>query len=127
MQSVVSIAYNKIREPLVDVDNLWDLSSFQQFREMVDFGSNSVVVICQLMSSRLQVFALVGNVGVNAFVLFAERTKLVAELGCTPSSLYFNLTCDSLELIDILWTIGLLNCQKLYVERILVGFLQECY
>jgi len=72
----------------------------------------------------LQILAPLPNEFVDLLVLTGEVSELVTELGCLASPLNLNFTCESLEL-DVSWSHLLLNGEKLQVELLLIGLLQE--
>ena len=123
---MVAMPHDKVRKPAVEFVSLGDLSQLHQLGEVVDLCSDCKVVVGELVGSHLQILASACNISRDLAVLSLKGIELVAELLSFASSLNFDLTCESFELINIARTNLLLDCQKLKVELVLIRFLQEC-
>ena len=122
---MVTITDDQISQSAVELASLRDLGQFHQLREMAKLGSNRKVVISQLVSPSLQLFASASNELRDLVILLRESAHVVAELGGLASLLDLNLTCKCSELIDISRSNFFFNSEKLKVELILVLFAQE--
>jgi hypothetical protein len=49
VQDEVTVLYHHITKTLVEIGDLRDFGDAQHFREMVNFGANTIIIICQLM------------------------------------------------------------------------------
>ena len=78
---------------------------------MIDFSTDSEIIISQLVCSSLQVLAPAPDVLGNLVVLFGEVCHLVTELGGLATLFDLDLTGERSELIDVSGTNFLLNRQ----------------
>ena len=100
---MVALSDYQVRKSAVKLVGLRDLCQLHQLSKVIDFSSNGEIVISQSVSSSLQIFASLSDVFGNLEVLFGESLHLVAEFGGFAASINFDLTCQSLELIDVSW------------------------
>lgn len=103
--------------------SLGNLCELHQLREMVDFGTNRKVVVCQSVRSRLQFLAPCSNEFRNLFVLLREGAHLVAELRCLASPFDLNLASQSFEFVDVPGANLGFNCKQLQVKLLLIRLL----
>ena len=92
---------------------------------MIDFSTDSEIIISQLVCPSLQVLAPAPDVLGNLVVLLRERGHLIAEFGGLSPAFDLDLTSDRAELIDVARSDLFLDRQQLEVELLLVGLLEE--
>ena len=122
---MVTTPDDQVRKPSIELDSLGDLRQLHQLAEVVDFGTYGEVVVSELVSTCLQLFGARGDVLGNLVVLLGEASHLVAELGSLAPSFHLDLTCQSLELVDVSRTNFVLNREQLKVKLLLVRLLEE--
>lgn len=125
VQRKISIADDHVRQPAVHVDDLGNLSGFEQLREVINLCAHGIIFIGQIMRLRVQYFALLSNIIADAFVLLRKLAELVAKFGSSASLFNLNFSSQRLELIDVFRATRLFNGQQLNVELLLICFLQK--
>ena len=122
---MVTTPDDQVRKPSVELDSLRDFRQLHQLTEVIDLGTDCEVVVSELVSTRLQLLGARSDVLGDLEVLLGEVAHLVAELGSFAPSFDFDLTCESLELVDVPRTNFILNREQLQVELLLIVLLEE--
>ena len=56
MKHKVAVLHHHVSETFIEVAYLGDLRYAQHFRKMVDFGANTIIIVCKFVRAELQLF-----------------------------------------------------------------------